>query len=68
MDILAREEQQTTAMMQAIRSKTKKNVAAILERELDSTIGEWKRQLSPVPSLTDILLSDADRTQVMSTR
>jgi|HubBroStandDraft_6_1064221.scaffolds.fasta_scaffold100368_2 hypothetical protein len=68
MDILAREEQQTTAMMQAIRSKTKKNVAAILERELDSTISEWKRQLSPVPSLTDILLSDADRTQVMSTR
>jgi hypothetical protein len=62
MNTPARKEQQRTAIMQAIQSKTKKNVAAILERELDSMIGEWKRQLSLVPSLTNVLLSDADRT------
>jgi hypothetical protein len=55
MNIPGRDEQQRTAMMQAIQSKTKKNVAAILERELDSMISEWKRQLSLVPSpLTSI--------------
>jgi hypothetical protein len=42
--------------------KTAKSVAAILERELDSMIREWKRQVSLVPCLTNILLSDADRT------
>jgi hypothetical protein len=42
--------------------KTATSVAAILEKELDSMIGEWKRQVSLVPSLTNIPLSDADRT------
>jgi len=49
-------------MMQGIQPKTAKSVAAILEKELDSMISEWKRQVSLVPSLTNILLSDADRT------
>jgi hypothetical protein len=42
--------------------KTATSVAAILEKELDSMIGQWKRQVSLVPSLTNIPLSDADRT------
>ena len=42
--------------------KTATSVAAILEKELDSMISEWKRQVSLVPSLTNIPLSDADRT------
>jgi hypothetical protein len=46
----------------AMSPKTTKSVAAILEQELDSMISEWKRQISLVPSLTNILLSDADRT------
>jgi hypothetical protein len=49
-------------MMHGIRPKTAKSVAAILEEELDSMISEWKSQVSLVPSLTDILLSDEDRT------
>jgi hypothetical protein len=49
-------------MTQRIPPKTAKSVAAILERELDSMISEWKRQVSLVPSLTNILLSDGDRT------
>jgi hypothetical protein len=48
--------------MQGRRPKTAKSVAAILEKELDPMISEWKRQASLVPSLTAILLSDADRT------
>jgi hypothetical protein len=48
--------------MQGIQPETAKSVAAILEKELDSMISEWKRQVSLVPSLTNILLSDADRT------
>jgi len=42
--------------------KTAKSVAAILDQELDSMISEWKSQISLVPSLTNILLNDADRT------
>jgi hypothetical protein len=49
-------------MLQRIHAKTTKSVAAILKRELDSMIKEWKRQASLVPSLTTILLSDEDRT------
>jgi hypothetical protein len=48
--------------MQGTQSKTAKSVAAILEKELDPMISEWKRQASLVPSLTAILLSDSDRT------
>jgi hypothetical protein len=55
-------EQWRATMMQGIQPKTAKSVAAILEKELDSMISEWKRQVSLVPSLTNILLSDADRT------
>jgi hypothetical protein len=48
-------------MMQKIRSKTAKSVAAILEQELGFMIKEWIRRASMVPSLTTILLSDTDR-------
>jgi hypothetical protein len=38
------------------------SVADILERELQPTIKEWLRRVNLVPELTDIKLSDADRT------
>jgi len=38
------------------------SVADILERELEPTIKEWLRRVNLVPELTDIPLSDADRT------
>jgi hypothetical protein len=38
------------------------SVATILDREMDSTIKEWTRQVSLIPSLTNVLLSDEDRT------
>jgi hypothetical protein len=38
------------------------SVAAILERELDFTIGEWLKRVNRVPELTEIRVSDADRT------
>ena len=47
---------------QAMQPKTAKSVAAILEKELVSIISEWKKEVSLVPGLTNILLSDADRT------
>jgi hypothetical protein len=56
------QKQRKTTITQGIQPKTAKSVAAILEKELDSMIGEWKRQVSLVPSLTNIPLSDADRT------
>ena len=37
-------------------------MADILERELQPTIQEWLRRVNLVPELTDIALSDADRT------
>ena len=40
----------------------KSSVADILERELEPTIKEWLRRVNLVPELTDIKLSDADRT------
>jgi hypothetical protein len=39
-----------------------KTVADILERELEPTITEWLRRVNLVPELTDVPLSDADRT------
>jgi hypothetical protein len=42
--------------------KTLKSVAVILERELGSTIKEWLRQVKLVPELSNILLTDSDRT------
>jgi hypothetical protein len=42
--------------------KTVASVADILERELQPTITEWLRRVNLVPELTDIPLSDADRT------
>jgi len=38
------------------------SVASILERELALTVREWLRRVNLVPELTDIPLSDADRT------
>ncbi len=38
------------------------SVATILERELDPTIKEWLRRVNLVPELTDVALSNADRT------
>jgi hypothetical protein len=38
------------------------SVAAILERELEPIIKEWLRRVNLVSALTDIPLSDADRT------
>jgi hypothetical protein len=38
------------------------SVATILERELEPTIKEWLRRVNLVPELTDVPLSDADRT------
>jgi hypothetical protein len=56
------QEQRKATMMQGIQPKRAKSVAAILEKELDSMISEWKKQVSLVPGLTNILLTDADRT------
>jgi hypothetical protein len=42
--------------------KTVASVADILERELEPTIKEWLRRVNLVPELTDIPLSDAERT------
>ena len=41
---------------------SKSKTADILERELEPTIREWLRRVNLVPELTDIPLSDADRT------
>jgi hypothetical protein len=52
-------------MGQEVRSKKKlkiESVAAILERELDHSIKEWTSQINLVPSLSDVRLSDVDRT------
>jgi len=38
------------------------SVATVLERELQPTIREWLRRVNLVPELTDVPLSDADRT------
>jgi len=40
------------------------SVADILERELQPTIKEWLRRVNLIPELTDIPLSDADRTAI----
>jgi hypothetical protein len=42
--------------------KSALSVADILERELQPTIQEWLRRVNLVPELTNIALSDADRT------
>jgi hypothetical protein len=42
--------------------KPVRSVADILEREIEPTIKEWLRRVNMVPELTDIPLSDADRT------
>jgi hypothetical protein len=38
------------------------SVAAILERELEPTVREWLRRVNLISELTDIPLSDADRS------
>ena len=47
------QEQRKATMMQGIQPKRAKSVAAILEKELDSMISEWKKQVSVVPGLTN---------------
>jgi hypothetical protein len=42
--------------------KATASVADILERELGPTIKDWLRRVNLVPALTDVPLSDADRT------
>ena len=42
--------------------KTAASVADVLERELEPMMKEWLRRVNLVPELTDIPLSDADRT------
>ena len=51
-----------TISEQRTKLMTVKSVAAILERELASTIKEWLKQVKLVPDLTIIPLSDSDRT------
>jgi hypothetical protein len=51
-----RKEYQLTELKSAL------SVADILERELQPTIQEWLRRVNLVPELTDVALSDADRT------
>jgi hypothetical protein len=45
-----------------MRLKTVASVADILEREIEPMIEEWLRRVNLVPELTNIPLSDADRT------
>jgi len=45
-----------------MKLKKAMSVADILERELEPTIKEWLRRVNLVPELTDVPLSDADRT------
>ena len=47
---------------QSTRVKTVVSVAFILERERDSTIKEWLKRVNLVADLTNIPLSDANRT------
>jgi hypothetical protein len=42
--------------------KTVASVADILEREVEPTIKEWLRRVNLIPELTEVPLSDADRT------
>jgi hypothetical protein len=44
------------------KMKIPKTAAVILERERNSVIEEWLRQVNSVPALTTIPLSDAERT------
>jgi hypothetical protein len=43
------------------------SVAAILERELEPTVREWLRRVNLISELTDIPLSDADRSGHLTT-
>jgi hypothetical protein len=47
---------------QSTKVKTVVSVAFILERERDSTIKEWLKRVNLVADLTNIPLSDANRT------
>jgi hypothetical protein len=43
--------------------KKPESVATILDREIEPTIKEWLRRVSLLPELTEIPLSDEDRSQ-----
>ena len=47
---------------QRTKLKIVKSVATIIERELASTTKEWLKQVKLIPDLTNIPLSDSDRT------
>jgi hypothetical protein len=49
-------------MMKMKEKSESGSVAAILERELGPTVREWLRRVNLVSELTDIPLSDSDRT------
>ncbi|HEY4765185.1 MAG TPA: hypothetical protein VIH75_16025 [Candidatus Sulfotelmatobacter sp.] len=43
--------------------KNLQSVATLLDREIDSTIKEWLRRVSLLPELTQIAVSDEDRSR-----
>jgi hypothetical protein len=53
-------------MINRIPSKSLRDVATILEEELDSMKTEWNRLVALVPTLTTIPLSDRDRASHLS--
>src|ERR1700704_1575561 len=48
--------------MTKLKTTETESVAAGLERELGPTIAEWLRQVNLIPHLTNIVLSDTDRS------
>jgi hypothetical protein len=49
-------------MMEMKEKSEAGSVAAILEPELEPSVGEWLRRVNLISGLTDIPLSDADRS------
>ena len=49
-------------MMEMKEKSESGSVAAILQRELAPSVGEWLRRVNLISELTDIPLSDADRS------
>ena len=50
------------AMMEMKEKSKSGSVAAILQRELAPSVGEWLKRVNLISELTDIPLSDADRS------
>jgi hypothetical protein len=49
-------------MMEMKEKSESGSVAAVLARELEPSVGEWLRRVNLISELTDIPLSDADRS------